>query len=592
MQRYLDELRLLHAIRLCVVAIDADGVVTFANAAAAEAFATTGEELVGHRVLELVETGEDADARAMLAKVLAGDTWRGDVRARRLDRTTWLAGLAATPVRDEDGAVVGAVVVAEDMTAVREMEERREAADERLRLAHRAARLGAWQWRMSDGVVVWDERLEEIFGLPPGGYDGTFETWAAMLHPEDSPEMLAIVEEALATVSPYVLRTRIVHPDGSVHAIEAFGEVTSDEQGNPSGTIGVVRDVTHEKETARDLERAYAQQRLASARSELLRQLMSELTLAETAAEISAALEPHLVAIEALMGGRARLRVPDELTLLADGGTAFLRGTRELPAADLILLDDLAAHVSLAAVRAHHQQRTTEISDQLQSSLAASPLPEVAGVQIAVSYVPGGDELEHVGGDWYDAIATDDGAIALVVGDVMGRGVQAATTMIRVRAGIRGLVTVDPEPGVVMTRADHLVNRDAGDQFVTAVTLLLEPATRRLRLCNAGHVPPVVADADGFVQVVGGGTGVPLGLLDEVEREVIDVPFEPGATVVLVTDGVVETRDRDVDEGIAALVAQVGSSAGKPVEDIAGDVAALADRSLLDDVTVLVARLV
>jgi PAS domain S-box-containing protein len=444
---------------------------------------------------------------------------------------------------------------------------------------------------MSDGLVVWDERLEEIFGLPPGGYDGTFETWATMLHPDDSPEMLAIVEEALATVSPYVLRSRIVCPDGSVRSIEAFGEVTKDEHGNASGTIGVVRDVTHEKETARDLERAYAQQRLASARSELLRQLMSELTMAETSAEISAALEPHLVAIEALMGGRARLRVPDDLTLLADGGTAFLRGTRELPAADLVLLDDLAAQVSLAAVRAHHQQRTTEISDQLQSSLAASPLPEVPCVQIAASYAPGGDELEHVGGDWYDVIATDDGAIAMVVGDVMGRGVHAATTMIRVRAGIRGLVTVDPEPGVVMTRADQLVSRDAGDQFVTAVTLLLDPVAQRLRLCNAGHVPAVVAGADGFVQVVAGGTGVPLGLLDEVAREVIDIPFGPGTTVVLVTDGVVETRDHDVDEGVAALVARVGASVGKPVEDLAGDVAALADRSMLDDVTVLVARL-
>ena len=111
---------------------------------------------------------------------------------------------------------------AHDLTVVREVEALKEAADERLRLALRAARLGAWQWQMSDGVVVWDERLEAIFGLPPGRYDGTFETWAAMLHPEDAPDMLAIVDEAVATLSPYVLRTRIVHPDGSVHAIEAF----------------------------------------------------------------------------------------------------------------------------------------------------------------------------------------------------------------------------------------------------------------------------------------------------------------------------------------------------------------------------------
>ena len=242
-------------------------------------------------------------------------------------------------------------------------------------------------------------------------------------------------------------------------------------------------------------------------------------------------------------------------------------------------------------MRAHHQQRTTEISDQLQSSLAASPLPTVPGLAIAASYAPGGDELEHVGGDWYDVIATDGGGVALVVGDVMGRGVHAATTMIRVRAGIRGLVTVDPEPGVVMTRADRLVVRDAEDQFVTAMTLLLDPTSRRVRLCNAGHVPAIVADADGSVRVVGSGAGVPLGLGETPHREVIDLPVGPGTTVVLVTDGVSETRDRDIEAGLDALVARVGESVGKPVEDLVADVAALADRSMLDDVTVLVARL-
>jgi serine phosphatase RsbU (regulator of sigma subunit) len=142
-----------------------------------------------------------------------------------------------------------------------------------------------------------------------------------------------------------------------------------------------------------------------------------------------------------------------------------------------------------------------------------------------------------------------------------------------------------------MRRADRLVVRDAQDQFVTAMTLLLDPVHRRVRLCNAGHMPAVVADAEGSVQVVGAGTGVPLGLTETPHREVIDLPVATGSTVVLVTDGVVETRDRDIEAGIAALVSRVGDSAGKPVEDLVADVAALADRSMLDDVTVLVARL-
>lgn len=587
MQRYIDELRLLHAIRLSVLATDRDGVITFANEAAADAHGAHRDKLVGLPLLDLVE-GDDA-GRA-LAAVLAGETWRGDMRVRRLDGSSWVAGLAATPIRDEIGQVVGAVVVAEDMTDARELEAVRRAADERLRLAHRAARLGAWQWEATGGRVIWDERLEQIFGLPPGGFDQTFEMWASLLHPDDVDEMLAIVDDAVATRTPYVLRTRIVHPDGSIHSIEAFGEVTTDDEGDPTGTIGVARDVTHEKETARDLARAYAQQRLASARSELLRQLMSELTRARTTAEIGATLEPHLVAIEALLGGRARLRVPADLTTMHDG-SAFLRAPVDLPTTERVLLDDLAAQVTLAAARAHHQARTTEIADQLQSSLAASPLPAVPGVEVAARYSPGGDDLEHIGGDWYDVIATDDDRVALVVGDVMGRGVTAATTMIRVRAGIRGLVTVDPDPGLVMSGADRLVIRDAGDQFVTGVTVLLDPARRLLRLCNAGHIPVVVASADGRVTTHGRGSGVPLGLCDGTERAVVEVALDRGDTVVLVTDGVVEGRDHDIDEGVDRLVAGVAAGRGRSVEHLVADLEALADRNLLDDVTVLVARL-
>ena len=107
-------------------------------------------------------------------------------------------------------------------------------------------------------------------------------------------------------------------------------------------------------------------------------------------------------------------------------------------------------------------------------------------------YAPGGDELEHVGGDWYDAVRTPTGTLALVVGDVMGRGVRAATTMIRVRAGIRGLLTVDPAPQAVLTAADEMMTRDAPDQFVTAAAVLVDPETGTLTLCNAGHVPVVV----------------------------------------------------------------------------------------------------
>ena len=176
------------------------------------------------------------------------------------------------------------------------------------------------------------------------------------------------------------------------------------------------------------------------------------------------------------------------------------------------------------------QARTAEIADHLQRSLAASPLPAVAGVELAVHYAPGGDELEQVGGDWYDAIETADGSVAVAVGDVMGRGVQAATTMIRVRAGLRALVTVDPEPSAVVAATDRLVSRDAGDQFVTAVVARIDPATRIMRVCNAGHVPVAVVCPSGEVRLLGTDPGVPLGVVDHLERDDEGCRLAPGST--------------------------------------------------------------
>ncbi len=459
MQGFVDELRLLDAVRLAVVATDTAGVVTFANSAAARVHGTVPGGLAGVPLSELIS--DPMAAGVVLSTVLAGQTWRGHLQLRRCDGEVWSAAVVGTPIHHGNGAperVVGAVLVADD------------------------------------------------------------------------------------------------------------------------------------QETANGLERAYAQQRLASARSELLREIMSELTTADTLVEVAAVLERHLVTIEALLRGQARLRVPPDLIAVSDG-SAFLRKQVELPTHERLLLDDLAAQVGLAAGRAHHQTRTTEIADHLQASLAASALPEIAGVDLAVAYAPGGDELEHVGGDWYDVIVTADDGVVLVVGDVMGRGVPAATTMIRVRAGLRALVTVDPDPGVLLSRADAVVSRDAESQFVTAIAAWLDPTRRVLRLCSAGHIPLLVVHSDGSVESFGDGSGVPLGLLDHLTRSVIEVAVEPGDTIVLVTDGVVEGRDHDVDEGIERLARQMSAGRRHHLRRVVDDVAALADPALLDDVTVLALRI-
>jgi PAS domain S-box-containing protein len=116
--------------------------------------------------------------------------------------------------------------------------------DQRLSLALEAAQLGTWTWDMAAGVTTWDVRLEELHGLPPGGFGGTFEDWLASLHPEDRAECLARVERALADPGPYILLHRTIWADGSVHHIECRGTVIVDDDRTPIGTTGVAMDVT------------------------------------------------------------------------------------------------------------------------------------------------------------------------------------------------------------------------------------------------------------------------------------------------------------------------------------------------------------
>ena len=591
MRRFIDELRLLHAIRLSVVATDAAGRLTFANEAAADLYGAPRDQLVGRPLMDLVgDPARAEETRRRLDAVVAGELWRDDVSLRRVSGEPFLARIVATPLVDADGAAVGMVMVSEDITDLRVAEAERTAGEQRLQLALTAAQLGTWHWDTATGANVWDARLEEIHGLPPGGFGGSFDAWMALLHPDDVPRVVATVNAAMASPSPYRLDTRVIWPDGTVRSIEAWGEVTTDEAGAPTGTIGCVRDVTDEVETRHALTVALDAERQAARRTSMLLALTADLSGAQTLGDVERAVASHLADFGRAFGGRAELGIPGRLAELAGSRDLVVTGYDELDPDDRTLLDGLAAQGWAAAQRAELLARTSEIAEELQYSLAASPLPVAAGVELAVHYAPGGDELEHVGGDWYDAVRTREGKLALVVGDVMGRGVRAATTMVRVRAGLRGLITADPDPARLLAFTDDLLFRDAPDQFVTAATALLDPDARELRLCLAGHIPLLVVRPDGSTTLHGEASGIPLGVEAGAVRRSETVPTPPGTLLVLVTDGVVESRDLDLDDGLDRLRTRAAAMRDRPLAELVDGVAALADPVLRDDVTVLALR--
>ena len=583
MHRYIDELRLLQAIRLAVLATDAAGTITFVNRAATEVFATVDAELVGHQVHDLIAPGA-SDGPLDLDAVIAGDTWRGDLTLRRPRGDTFVAAVSGTPVRDPTGQITGIVVVAEDMSEIRSAEAAAASSEARLRLAHEAAQLGSWHWNLATGEVVWDEQLEAIYGMAPGTFGRSYEAWLETVLPEDRDQVLAAVQAAWEARSTYVLRNRIRWPDGTLRWIEAHGKVTSDQHGNPTGTIGCVRDVT---------ERIEAQQReaAAAARARLLQEVTAGFVRASTLDQVEAVLAHSLEQLAEILPATVELKVPDDLTSITEGTSFVTSADTPLSVEDNQVLDILASQCAVTAQRAQALARTVDIAEQLQFSLAASPLPTVEHLDLAVHYAAGGDEIEHVGGDWYDAVATSNGRLALVVGDVMGRGVSAATTMIRVRAGIRGLLTVNPGPAAVLTAADEMVARDAPEQFVTAAALLVDPVTGEMSLCNAGHIPPVVVGPDGRTEVLRGQEGPPLGVLRDSHRSVVTRHLQPDSLLIMVTDGVVESRRHDIDHGIRLLCDRSADLRDAPLKELVQGIAALADTSLHDDVTVMAARL-
>ncbi len=253
--------------------------MTFANNAATQMFGRSVQELLGSQVVDLVALGPGETPA--LPAVLQGVQWRGDVTVSRGQDDDIVAEATVNPILSPDGEVVGAIAALEDMTEIRRTEAEAAEGEVRLRLAHAAAELGTWHWNALDGTNVWDDQMHRIYGLPPGGFDGTWDAWVASIHPDDREEAIGIVQQAMGNLSSYVLRNRIVRPDGRPCWIEAHGKVLVGPDGGPAGTIGCLQDVT-----ARILMEQ--QQADAAARALLLQQVTGDFSEARTPDQVAA----------------------------------------------------------------------------------------------------------------------------------------------------------------------------------------------------------------------------------------------------------------------------------------------------------------
>ncbi|MBQ0983801.1 SpoIIE family protein phosphatase [Streptomyces sp. F63] len=294
-----------------------------------------------------------------------------------------------------------------------------------------------------------------------------------------------------------------------------------------------------------------------------------------------------------------------------------VKGSEPFGERDLGLAAELASRAAVFIDNARLYRREHERALILQRSLLPPGDPEAAGLDIACRYLPGTTATE-VGGDWFDVIELPGHRTALVVGDVMGRGLRAAVAMGELRTAVRTLAMLDLEPAEVLSHLDEIARglaapagahgahaaqsgsrsaarsgRETDDlseiYLATCVYAVYDPVTRRCIFANAGHLPPVLVEPGESALMMEVPTGMPLGVGGEPFEEV-EVELPDGALLALYTDGLVESREHPLEEGLQAFRAALNNQ-GRPLEDVADHVLnTLHTQHGEDDTALLMAR--
>jgi serine phosphatase RsbU (regulator of sigma subunit)/anti-sigma regulatory factor (Ser/Thr protein kinase) len=279
-----------------------------------------------------------------------------------------------------------------------------------------------------------------------------------------------------------------------------------------------------------------------------------------------------------VMGTVVLLRRPDRSAFTAD---------------DLLVASQLATHTAIGVQKAVMYGHEASVADTLQHTMLPSSLPESTGIRLASRYLPA-SKTAQVGGDWYDAIPLPGSRVALIVGDVMGHSMTSAAIMGQLRTIVQTLAGLDLPPHEVLHHLDEQAQRLGSDHIATCLYAIYDPISHRLLMANAGHPPAVLLRPNGHAEVLQVPPGAPIGV-GGVVFESVEMPAPTGTTLVLYTDGLVESRDTDVGTGVEALRTHLQST---PHRHRLSSLERLCDRILTalapgprdDDIALLTAR--
>ncbi len=292
----------------------------------------------------------------------------------------------------------------------------------------------------------------------------------------------------------------------------------------------------------------------------------------------------------ALRKGKEHVLPPNEYRIVrTDGEERVLVGRARL------IVDSAGEPVRLVGTvqditedkRAEQEHR---IAETLQRSLLPEELPDIPGIALAARYVPSTSGME-VGGDWYDVVPLPDGRVGVAIGDVAGHGLRAAATMGQLRMALRAYALEESSPLRVVRRVRELVQRLLPSEMATLLYLTFDPEASSITFSNAGHLPPLLVPPEGPASYVEEGLAPPLGATPHPEYDVeAAAAIEPGATLLLFTDGLVERRGDSLRRGLDRLKHE--ASVAQPDLEVMCDhlLAALLESDVSDDVALLALR--
>lgn len=268
------------------------------------------------------------------------------------------------------------------------------------------------------------------------------------------------------------------------------------------------------------------------------------------------------------------------------------RRPRAFGADEIALLEEVATLVAPVFDRACLFEFQRDTATALQAAMLSSTPTSLETVEVATRYRPSVDAY-NVGGDWYDVTPTSSGRIGIAVGDVVGRALDAAVTMGRLRSALAGAALHSDGPARVLDRLDAFARTIPEATATTCVYAVIDVEGQWVEYATAGHLPPVVVSPDGSVRADTSAHGLPLAVgAPGRRRSEVRLPFPPGSTLVLYTDGVVERRGESIDDGLARLCEHLAKLASRPVERLADELvdAALRGSEQIDDAALVVVR--